>query len=121
MIQRDSLSNRWVSIWSATNRGLWRVHAGNTTAVAMETLTWVKPLPEHLDLQLAVVEVRGGGLQTQVTRGDDRGVGGTRPRGGGGGDGEVSGGGGRGGVEGGRGGKRELVGEVFGGVRRRGF
>ena len=83
----------------------------------METLTWVKPLPEHLDLQLAVVEVRGSGLQTQVAGGDGWG----RPRGGG--DGWVSGGGGGGGrrVEGGRGGKRELVGEVFGRVRRRGF
>lgn len=33
-------------------------------------LTMVRPLPEHLDLQLVVVVVRGSDLQAQVARGD---------------------------------------------------
>lgn len=33
-------------------------------------LTVVRPLPEHLDLQLVIVVMRGSNLQAQVARGD---------------------------------------------------
>ncbi len=86
-------------------------------SVLQNKLTVVWPLPEHLDLQLVVVVVRSGSLQTQLASGD-RVKGGFRVRQRGG-LGEVRGS--RGGRwEGRRGGKRwwrwgwrELIGKVF--------
>lgn len=100
---------------------MWIVHlsfpCGGIVQSFSVSLTVVRPLPEHLDLQLVIVVMRGGDLQAQVARGGRVKWGfGVRRRGG---VGEVRGSRG-GGWEGRRGGKwwwrrgrGKLIGEVF--------